>query len=237
MDFSSSSRESLDFSDVTASSLGSPDSSIVMSGPSTPSSATSNKGDPFDKMMNWHANDLSQAIQYGSYNPSNTAPPLPFFPTPAAYDQMTALSRRNSAAANRRRASSLHQPVLETILASPLLENDEQPTAMITVKLMTSTSNLMLKIAKSASLQAVRERVMIKCKASGIELPLRLDLAVVAAASGTDSTAKGSNLLAEKAASNDLQTASEQINLEDEQDWQVALSLATSKITLKVLDA
>lgn len=240
LDFSSSSRESLDFSDHTSSTLNSPDSSLIINSPVTPISAASDKPDPFDKLFQWQQNDLLQNGLYGgSYTGNNVPPPLPFFPTPAAYDQMQASnqSRRNSAA-NRRRASSLHQPVLETIIGSPVLGSDlaELPP-MVTLKVMTETTNFMLRIAKAASLREVKEKVGIKIKSSGLCLDDAFELAVLTGAlssSSSASTAKASKINESKASS-PVDASQQQINLEDEADWLLAVSLASSKITLRVI--
>jgi hypothetical protein len=232
-DFSSSSRESFDFSDhTTNSTLSSPDSSMLMNSPITPISAASDKHDPFEKLFQMQQNELLHNGLYGSYN-GNVAPPLPFFPTPAAYDQMAALSRRNSA--NRRRASSLHHPVLETILGSPVLGSELDLHPVVTLKVMTDSTNFMLKVAKSASLREIKEKVEIKSKSSGIGLASTFGLAVLSAApAGSESTAKASRVLEAKSSSAAL-NAMQQIALEDEEDWRLAITLATTKITLRVL--
>lgn len=241
LDFSSSSRESFDFSDNSSSTLNSPDSSLIIHSPITPVSASAmDKLDPFDKLFHQQQNDLLHSGLYGgSYMGHNTPPPLPFFPTPAAYDQMqqsTAQSRRNSAA-NRRRASSLHQPVLETILGSPVMGSElKELPPMINLKVRTETTNFMIKIAKSASLKDVKEKIAIKVQSSGsIILGGAFGLAVLAAASSpsSETTAKGSSVLESKGSSLP-EAVCQRIQLEDEEDWKLAVSLASSKITLQV---
>ncbi|KAK9894776.1 hypothetical protein P389DRAFT_206238 [Cystobasidium minutum MCA 4210] len=237
--FSSSSRDSLEFSDHTSSTMDSPDSSLIIHSPVTPLSATaSEKADPFDKLFHWQQHEILQnGLNNNGHLVCNAAPPLPFFPTPAMADQMQAtnLSRRNSAA-NRRRASSLHQPVLETIIGSPVLGTeaiDLSPT--VTLKIMTESTNFMLKVAKSASLKEVKTKVSTKMKSSGVTLDKPLALAVIANATpSSDSTAKGSKLLNTKASSA-VDASHQQVDLEDEQDWLLAVSLASTKITLRVI--
>lgn len=239
LDFSSSSRESFDFSDHTSSTMNSPDSSLIINSPVTPLSANaSEKADPFDKLLNWQHNETLQNGLYGNGNPGqNVAPPLPFFPTPGIADQMqvSAQSRRNPAA-NRRRASSLHQPVLETIIGSPVLGNEviDLPP-MITLKVMTETTNYMLKIAKSASLKEVKHKVGVKIKTSGAEVSAPFALAVIAGANpSSGSTAKGIKPLDSKASSRN-DASQQQINIDDEDDWLLAMSMASTKITLRVV--
>ena len=241
LDFSSSSRESFDFSDHTSSTLNSPDSSLIVHSPITPVSVSVlDKSDPFDKLFHQQQNDLLQNGLYGgSYTGQNTPPPLPFFPTPAAYDQMqqiSAQSRRNSAA-HRRRASSLHQPVLETILGSPVMGSDLQELPpMINLKVRTETTNFMIKIAKSASLKDVKEKIAIKIQSSGaVVLGHAFGLAVLAAVnpSSSETTTKGSKVVDSKTFS-PADAAYQQAQLDDEEDWKLAVSSASSKITLQV---
>lgn len=106
---------------------------------------------------------------------------------------------------------------------------------MITLKVMTETTNYMLKIAKSASLREVKHKVGVKIKTSGAEVSAAFALAVIAGANASSgSTAKGSKLLEPKASSmNDA--AQQQINIDDEEDWLLAVSMASTKITLRVV--
>lgn len=232
--FSSSSCDSFDFSDHTLSTLNSPDSSLIIHSPITPFSAAT-KEEPFDKLFHQEQNDLLHRGLYGAvYTGQNVPPQLPFFPTPAAYDQMQ--SRRNSAG-HRTRTSPLHQPVLETILGSPVMGSEiKDLTPMITLKIRTETTNFMLKMAKSSSLRDVKEKIVDKVKSSGIKLDPDFGLAFLAAGgpSSFDSTAKGWKASSNCKASASTDTEQLHIQLQDEEDWLLAVSLASTKMTLQV---
>lgn len=211
---------------------------MIIHSPITPLSASAkedNKVDPFDKLFHQQQNDLLQNGLYGNmYAGHNVPPPLPFFPTPQAYDQMQ--QRRNSAA-NRRRASSLHQPVLETILGSPVMGSEVKeitPIPMITVKVRTESTNFMIKIPKSSTLRDVKGKIADKIESSGLVLTPNFELAVLASANASSgSTAKGSKALESKLAPS-TDAEQQRIHLEDEEDWLLAVSLASKKITLQI---
>jgi hypothetical protein len=189
---------------------------------------------------------------------------MPFFPTPGACDAIAynqgTVGRRHGLGLGqgqgRSRASSLHHPTLETILASPILgcEPASKPspradTATVTIKLMTAhDGNFMMKLPKSASLQQLRERVYAKCRDSDVALDsARFALTVQSAGAGSGTaTAKSAARLLNSAPSSPASPASpasprspgsalaQAIDINDEEDWQLALSLATTKLTLRV---
>lgn len=228
LDFSSASSDSLELgselslSSPCPSNLGSPDSSFGMP---TPSPHAMEHAPIFEK---WQQDSYD-----GNYTNNNMVPPLPFFPIPSYSEpvqSITQLTQRSLSGSmtrrhGRNRASSLHQPVLETILASP---DPSAPAveASITLKVMTGTSNIMLKIPKSSSLSETRARVIAKCISSQIALAEGFALGIMAGGSGTEKA--GKTLLID-------QVKPEPVKIEDEEDWQTALRVATTKITLRVI--
>ena len=232
LDFSSSSRESLDFSDHSC--LGSPESGGFS--PVIPPAQTmeSNKTDK------WQQDPSIYIVNSNSFVWNNHLPPLPFFPMPAPFETIQAnpnslvtsntnsLSRRHG----RNRASSLHYPVLETILASPDLG---EPEPSITLKVMTEKSNFLLKIPKSASFRNVKERIAGKCQKSDIILPKAFELALVTNLQGGTETATINRIFDTKTSVMSLHGNGEAVKVEDEQDWQLAVSLAKAKITIRII--
>lgn len=254
---SASSLESSSYSssDSLASPIDSPDASFTF-GPASSGPNTPEAGKAFDK---WQHDALNGAFVY-----NNHLPPLPFFPTPGACDELLHLAQQqqqqqqkleqpyqqqqhsHSTARRhgRHRASSLHTPVLETILASPIL-GGSPPTAggasaektetaaipSVTLKLMTSRGNYLMKVPKGASLLEVRERVSAKCKGAELSLQTGFSLALCTGAGGKD-TSKSIDL--DGTVKREMGAGSTEVELQDEEDWQLALSLATAKITLKV---
>lgn len=204
---------------------------------------------------------------------NNTCPPLPFFPTPGACDL---LHLQQAAAAHlqlqkpilitqpdpattvrrsgRRRASSLHTPVLETIMGSPLLGGDASAAASaageakeaavapvsvpsVTLKLMTSKGNYLMKVPKGASLLEVREKIARKCTNAEVALQRGWGLALVTAAQGKDTVKsldwdQQSTITSGSSGAGSVKATT--VDLQDEEDWQLALSLASVKITLKI---
>ena len=253
-DFSSPSYESLELSSSSDHSgyFDSPDSSFTV--PTTPPSAFGHQQGRAGKFDRWQQDGSS-----GSYlHNGNNMPPMPFFPTPGACDAIAynqgTVGRRHGLGLGqgqgRSRASSLHHPTLETILASPILgcEPASKPspradTATVTIKLMTAhDGNFMMKLPKSASLQQLRERVYAKCRDSDVALDsARFALTVQSAGAGSGTaTAKSAARLLDSAPSSPASPRSpgsalaQAIDINDEEDWQLALSLATTKLTLRV---
>ncbi|CAD6577925.1 MAG: hypothetical protein CYPHOPRED_000407 [Cyphobasidiales sp. Tagirdzhanova-0007] len=225
LDFSASSRESLDFSDHSC--LGSPDTAFSPLSPIVD-----------DKLEHWQMEKPVQVVNSNSFVWNNHLPPLTFFqmPSPNEPAYVSPHSLTNSGSMSRRhgrhRASSLHQPVLETILASPIL-GESEPN--VTLKVMTEKSNFLLKMPRSANLRVVKEKIAGKCQNSDILLPTDFDLALYTSSQSSGGTATASLACRSISSVMSLGNGGQAIKLEDEQDWQLALSLSTAKITLKVI--
>lgn len=188
---------------------------------------------------------------------------LPISPTPSVImnecDPISPLSspisenhgRRRSLRVHRRRTSSLHTPVLETILASPRLDSNDvettplQPTprtlkaarslhkaiqesSTITLKIMTDSSNFLLKIPRDLSLLGARDRIAEKCISSGIDLPEGDWYIAVACSAGAGSSKTATKIFEAK-------SLKELVQIEDDDDWKTTIGLAPAKLTLRVV--
>ena len=100
---------------------------------------------------------------------------------------------------------------------------------------MTEKSNFLLKMPRSANLRVVKEKIAGKCQNSDILLPTDFDLALYTSSQSSGGTATASLACRSISSVMSLGNGGQAIKLEDEQDWQLALSLSTAKITLKVI--
>ena len=284
---SSCSLESFDFSSISSdrsSPIDSPNSSfgsfLVVDtgtgaqGRNTAAGTGTGTGRGDEAFEKWQIDTVN-----GNFIYNNHLPPMPFFPTPGACDvlhhqqqqqkvaesqpqqqqqQQGMYSNSTARRHGRHRASSLHTPVLETILASPILggaaaepvsttplnisatEDSAAALQNLTIKLMTSKGNYLMKVPKDSSLRQVREKVSSKCQSADIILERGFELFLCSSpspgAAGKDTnTAKSIDVASTTITKGMIASGNAtMVELQDEEDWQLALSLAKTKITLRV---
>jgi hypothetical protein len=132
-------------------------------------------------------------------------------------------------------------------LGGPEPAEPEAPS--ITLKIMTNATNdnFLMKVARTSSLKQVREKVVSKCQVSHIDIDAKQFELVInpgsnkSGAAGSTTAGKTSNMFDEATLGSIANLSGIELDqagivkLEDEEDWQLAVSLAKAKITLRIL--